>query len=443
MQNYSKSESGQAIVLIALSIVGVIALIALAIDGGNAYADRRQAQNAADAAALAAAMNYAQDQTVTDYYLNMLVVERTSSNGYNNTAPRSTVAYSKTLAGPNDCPVGSAGYFFQVDIDSYNPTWFAGVVGVSQVHNHVTSKAVGCAPHKEFAFDGNTIVVLHPTTCKAMIINGSFTLTITSDTNNGIYVNSNSTTNCPNGVNNGALYYQNGTTISPTVNVVGSIYGANLFQVPPTIINNPVDPIIRPYIWPPVVDLCGPAPTDATTVSKVGSNALNPGWYPGTNASWKNKAFPPAGITQLNPGVYCLTNDFKTTNTDTLTGNGVTFVMADGMVDIPGGTMQLSAPGTGLSKGLLFYVPQTNPNNGVPTKNVISISGNGSSLYTGSIVAPYGPVLLNGGGTTTTRFNCQVIAWMLQLTGSGILDLHYDKSQQWEAPLYAGVELVK
>jgi len=44
---------GQTIVLVALAAVALLALVALAVDGGNAYATRRQAQNAADGAAIA------------------------------------------------------------------------------------------------------------------------------------------------------------------------------------------------------------------------------------------------------------------------------------------------------------------------------------------------------------------------------------------------------
>ncbi len=47
-------KRGQALVLIALAFAAFLALLALAIDGGNAYAQRRRAQNAADAAALSA-----------------------------------------------------------------------------------------------------------------------------------------------------------------------------------------------------------------------------------------------------------------------------------------------------------------------------------------------------------------------------------------------------
>ncbi len=50
-----KNERGQAIVLVALALVGLLAIGGLAIDGGRLYQSRRQVQNAADAAALAGA----------------------------------------------------------------------------------------------------------------------------------------------------------------------------------------------------------------------------------------------------------------------------------------------------------------------------------------------------------------------------------------------------
>ena len=50
-----QGEKGQSIVLIVISLVGLIAMAALIVDGGNAYLNRRNAQTAADAAVLAAA----------------------------------------------------------------------------------------------------------------------------------------------------------------------------------------------------------------------------------------------------------------------------------------------------------------------------------------------------------------------------------------------------
>lgn len=48
-----RQEQGQSIVLIAFGLAVLMAFMALAVDGGNVYAQRRQAQNAADAAAYA------------------------------------------------------------------------------------------------------------------------------------------------------------------------------------------------------------------------------------------------------------------------------------------------------------------------------------------------------------------------------------------------------
>jgi len=48
-------EQGQAIVILALAMIVLLAFAALAIDGGNTYVERRRAQNAADAGALAGA----------------------------------------------------------------------------------------------------------------------------------------------------------------------------------------------------------------------------------------------------------------------------------------------------------------------------------------------------------------------------------------------------
>ncbi|HYH03669.1 MAG TPA: Tad domain-containing protein, partial [Bacillota bacterium] len=50
-----RSERGQVLVLILFAIVVIMGFAALAVDGGQIYAERRRAQNAADSAALAAA----------------------------------------------------------------------------------------------------------------------------------------------------------------------------------------------------------------------------------------------------------------------------------------------------------------------------------------------------------------------------------------------------
>ncbi len=51
----ARSERGAALVLVAVSMVAMISVIGVVVDGSNAYSQRRQMQNAADSAALAGA----------------------------------------------------------------------------------------------------------------------------------------------------------------------------------------------------------------------------------------------------------------------------------------------------------------------------------------------------------------------------------------------------
>lgn len=53
--NRKKFESGQSIIIIVIAFFGLVAMAALIIDGGSLYLNRRNAQTAADAAALAGA----------------------------------------------------------------------------------------------------------------------------------------------------------------------------------------------------------------------------------------------------------------------------------------------------------------------------------------------------------------------------------------------------
>lgn len=53
MKRQRNDQQGQALVIMAFAVIALAALVGLAIDGGRLYALRRQAQNAADAAAMA------------------------------------------------------------------------------------------------------------------------------------------------------------------------------------------------------------------------------------------------------------------------------------------------------------------------------------------------------------------------------------------------------
>src|SRR5690242_5433233 len=59
MRKQQSLQSGQAIVLMALAMMGLLAFVVLAIDGGRFYTQRRKSQNASDMSSLAGLYRYA------------------------------------------------------------------------------------------------------------------------------------------------------------------------------------------------------------------------------------------------------------------------------------------------------------------------------------------------------------------------------------------------
>ena len=62
----TNSQRGQALVLVALAIIGMLAMLALVLDGGTTFMNRRAMQNAADAGALAGARQLCMTRSETD-----------------------------------------------------------------------------------------------------------------------------------------------------------------------------------------------------------------------------------------------------------------------------------------------------------------------------------------------------------------------------------------
>src|SRR5688500_809227 len=90
------SEKGQALILITLAAIGLFGFAALAIDGSAVFSDRRHAQNAADTAALDAAL-----AKVRHGNWETEGLQRASSNGYNNNGTTNDVVlYNPPMDGP-------------------------------------------------------------------------------------------------------------------------------------------------------------------------------------------------------------------------------------------------------------------------------------------------------------------------------------------------------
>ncbi len=83
-----RREEGQSVIMVAFVLVVLIALVALVVDVGNAYAQRRVVQNAADAAALAATRELARGVQVTT---NRLVLSKAKEYAQMNGVDPNTV----------------------------------------------------------------------------------------------------------------------------------------------------------------------------------------------------------------------------------------------------------------------------------------------------------------------------------------------------------------
>ncbi|MBI5305617.1 MAG: VWA domain-containing protein [Chloroflexi bacterium] len=162
MKDWMRNERGQSGIFLALALVGVIAFVALVVDGGNAYNQRRQVQNAVDAAAFAGAEVLArptlENRTPVVYtsVINQRILDYARRNGINLAAgsarptdvvkpyyllrgPQGTLTpapfskYDKVEYGNNgqlQIPTtGESVVGIQVVADKRFDTFFAGVIG--------------------------------------------------------------------------------------------------------------------------------------------------------------------------------------------------------------------------------------------------------------------------------------------------------------------------
>ena len=147
------NEKGQSLLIISLAMVAIIAMVAVVLDAGNDYVQRRQMQNSTDAGAEAGGLKLAQANStngdvsdavrafvrkngtdpdrVSAYYVvqdnsGSYVVVRTGTVdtfGRNNPAPKNL------SVGGSSLPVVGV----QVEGDRTFNTWFAGLLGFPQL----------------------------------------------------------------------------------------------------------------------------------------------------------------------------------------------------------------------------------------------------------------------------------------------------------------------
>ena len=407
MNIQNSSERGQVLVIIVIAMFGLIGITGLAIDGSRAYSDRRHAQNAADTAALAAALAYVRtpdaDWTAVGY-------TRAASNGYDD---NETTNFVDVYYPPADGPYAGNTEYVQVVITSIIDTMFGSVVGIETLTNTVEAVARITPPVYTKLYDGNAVVGLAPHECKAIKYQGTAGTTVVGG---GLFVNS----DCPGE----AFFNQSGSAelTAPSITAVGGVRDNGDLNVS-SITQNAQD---QAKAYPPREYIL-PNPKCEDDATQDGE-WLTPGNWSGT--------FPPAHVKYLESGVYCINSgDFRLNSTgDYLEGHGVFIWVDQGEVRLNGGTIILDPPTTGPYKGLTIYLPITN-------SSPIIINGNEDSGFEGTILAPASSIDIKGTGDA--GITGQVIGYTVDLGGTAGVNVFYDNSKTWDALTTPSIELMQ
>jgi hypothetical protein len=160
-----RRDGGQILVIFALALTAIVAMTGLVLDGGSTFVQRRNMQNVADNAAMAAAYAYGMGGGVPG--AQAAAQSTAASNGYTDGSGGVSVSMSTNAA-------GGAGRTFEVTIDAPHRNNFAGIVGMStwQVSTTAKTKAgwpnavTGAMPiiFNQKAFDTNGAGIGHEVT---------------------------------------------------------------------------------------------------------------------------------------------------------------------------------------------------------------------------------------------------------------------------------------
>ena len=449
-------ERGQALILIALAMVGLVAIVGLAIDGSAVFADQRHAQNAADTAAMAAA--YAKVNTLkaaesnssistspticasdsmsgaSDVCVELVLdgLDRATSNGYTNSTDVTVKIYSPPATGYYQ---GNDDYV-QVLITSTVNTTFMKVVGRNEFTH--TVQAVALAKPRYDLTDGSMIISYDPdpncsvggTGGYSVSVNGTASVTLNGG---GFFLNSDET--C-------GFKAPSCTDIKITgsggINTVGAnnIDTTGCTYTPPLNKNYNQDPIIIPddVEMPDEPIECSQTATAQNVPLGSDTWYISPGYYsdfPQYNINGDKIVGIKKDIIML-PGVYCVGSDIKWSgNTfNSLDGSsGVTIYLKSGYdfsfnINSPIVLDATSDPNSDYQGYLLIQNGNQN--------DIHSCLINGGSYLelNGLIYAPYCDFTINGKAGEVAEINAQIVGWDILIDGKNGINFNYDPSNQ-------------
>jgi hypothetical protein len=397
-----KSQSGQSLIILAVSFVVLLGFSGLAIDGGILYSDRRHAQNAADAGALAGALAILQSGNPIS-----TAFARVADNDYDNDGVRNWVEVHNP---PIDGPYAGNPYYVQVRIRSKVDSVFAHFVYSGDLENTVTAVARAKPATVEPFMSGDAMVGLAKTGCSVVWSHGN---NHTEIEGSGIFVNSD---------HPDCAFKASGSNILDVDTYIHVVGG---FEISGGAIVNPTPLGGFPQIETPVIP---PPSCSGSSTQNSGTGVITPGNTADFNFH--------GGSWTLQPGIYCVDGGFSVNSSTTITGHNVLIYVKTGDISWNGSaTLNLDAPDDGEYANMLIYQDPGNT-------NMATINGGSGSTFSGTMFIPSAEVQINGTGSAD-GFHSQVIGNIVDMSGTADLHIIYDANENFSMRNPAQVELTQ
>jgi len=417
---------------LAICFVVIAGVAALAIDGGMLFSDRRHAQNAADASSLAGGSGAAYHMRTFNVNYNAFICGTSGTHNVQNAAEAAAISHaalndyvidadiSDNHGVEASCAINDLGSYEDKHIDITTKiirdtaTNFAHLLYDGPLRNEVEAVA-RIYPPAPLAF-GKAIIALNKSGCSG-------------NQNGVIFSGSSNTTVTGGGVWSNGCLTGNGTSFNVTVNDGGVGFAGSSTG---TLTNINPSPQYIPSALPDYSTVvnepdCSGLPN--RTVPKSGDATLEPGIY--DEIKWTG------GALSFNPGLYCiLGSKGMSANGGSLFGDGVTFFLKTGGVTINGNVtpVDLRAPEESPDPspaipGILIYMAHGNT-------NTISVTGNSTSFYLGTVYSPHGDLFFSGSSGTNPTFNTQLIGNNVEVSGGATIDINFNDDENFEKPPY-------
>jgi hypothetical protein len=403
-----RGRRGAVTIFVAFTLIGILGVVAIAVDGGMLMDKRRHAQATADSVALAAAdILFSKYRTYkgldADGAALAQALRTANQNGYSNDTTASVVSLRFSPAvyadGPDKGKVIPAGYV-EVILQYNQKRYFSLVFGKAPVP--IIARAVARGTFNASKV-GIHVLDLDDKGALTTSGNGKFNLA-----NATVLVNSNSA--------EAAISTGTGSLTAPEFDIVGGYSGGGFSGT----INTGVQPVPDPLRYLPPPD-----PTTMTIQSTTqlaisgGTHTLYPGVYRG------GISIQGAARVTMQPGIYYIDGGgFTYKGQGSLVGYEVMIynkpqynLQSEGITGTGGGSATLTPPTTGIYQGIVFYQERNS--------NVdVIFAGNGTFNISGTIYAANALVRVSGNGDAS--IGSQYISRALTINGNGAVNIVYN-----------------